>query len=138
MKFQPVKGMRDFFPEEMQKRNFVLDEIRKVVEVWGYLPMDTPALESLELLSMKGGGGEEIKKEIYCFKDQGGRDLGMRFDLTVPTARVIACKLDLNLPFKRYQTGKVWRYDNPQSLRWREFQQFDVDIFGSNTPESDA
>src|SRR3989338_3343750 len=137
-KFQPVKGMRDFWPGEMVRRQFVLDIMRNVAEKWGFLPMDTPALESFELLAAKGGGGEEIKKEIYYFKDQGQRELGLRFDLTVPTARVIASKLDLPLPFKRYQTGKVWRYDNPQALRWREFTQMDFDIFGSDKPESDA
>lgn len=137
-KFQPVKGMRDFWPGEMVRRQFVLDIMRKIAEKWGFLPMDTPALESFELLAAKGGGGEAIKKEIYYFKDQGDRELGLRFDLTVPTARLIASKLDLPLPFKRYQTGKVWRYDNPQAGRYREFQQFDLDIFGTTKPESDA
>ncbi|HLD41805.1 MAG TPA: HisS family protein, partial [archaeon] len=137
-KYQPVKGMRDFWPAEMLKREYVLDIMKKTAQTWGFLPTDTPALESLELLSAKGGAGEAIKKEIYNFKDQGDRELGLRFDLTVPTARLISSKLDLPLPFKRYTTGKVWRYDNPQALRWREFQQFDVDIFGSNKPESDA
>ena len=137
-KFQPVKGMRDFWPGEMVRREFVLDVMKEVAKRWGFLPMDTPALESFELLAAKGGGGEAIKKEIYYFKDQGQRELGLRFDLTVPTARLIASKLDLPLPFKRYQTGKVWRYDNPQAGRFREFQQFDLDIFGSNKPEADA
>ncbi len=137
-KFQPVKGMRDFWPGEMIKRQFVSDIMRTVAEKWGFLPMDTPALESFELLAAKGGGGEAIKKEIYYFKDQGDRELGLRFDLTVPTCRVIASKLDLPLPFKRYQTGSVWRYDNPQAGRYRQFVQFDLDIFGTTRPESDA
>lgn len=137
-KFQPVKGMRDFWPAEMLKRSFVLDIMREVVNKWGFLPMDTPALESFELLAAKGGAGEAIKKEIYYFKDQAGRELGLRFDLTVPTARLVSSKLDLPLPFKRYQTGKVWRYDNPQAGRYREFQQFDLDIFGSKNPIADA
>src|SRR3989338_4101798 len=137
-KFQPVKGMRDFWPGEMVKRQFVLDIIRAVREKWGFLPMDTPSVESFELLAAKGGGGESIKKEIYYFKDQGDRELGLRFDLTVPTARLIASKLDLPLPFKRYQTGKVWRYDNPQAGRYREFQQFDLDIFGAAAAEADG
>ena len=137
-KFQTVKGMRDFWPADMLKREFVLSVMREVAQKWGFLPMDTPALESFELLAAKGGGGEAIKKEIYYFKDQGDRDLGLRFDLTVPTARLVASKLDLPLPFKRYATGKVWRYDNPQAGRYREFQQFDLDIFGSSKPEADA
>ena len=138
VKFQPVKGMRDFWPEEMLKREKALDIMRKTAQKWGFFPTDTPAVESFDLLSAKGGAGEAIKKEIYYFKDQGDRELGLIFDLTVPTARLIASKLDLPLPFKRYATGKVWRYDNPQALRWREFQQFDLDIFGSKMPESDA
>ncbi len=136
--FQPVKGMRDFLPEEMQKRQFVLDLIRQVFRRWGYQEMDTPALESFDLLAAKGGGGEEIKKEIYYFKDQANRELGLRFDLTVPMCRVIANKKDLSMPFKRFQFGKVWRYDNPQAGRYREFMQTDIDIIGSGKPESDA
>ena len=137
-KFQPVKGMRDFWPAEMLEREFVLGKMKEVAQRWGFLPMETPALESFELLAAKGGAGEEIKKEIYYFKDQGNRELGLRFDLTVPTARIVSSKLDLPLPFKRYATGKVWRYDNPQAGRYREFQQFDLDIFGSNKAEADA
>ena len=130
--------MRDFWPEEMLKREKVLDIMKKTSQQWGFLPTDTPAVESFDLLSAKGGAGQAVKKEIYYFKDQGDRELGLRFDLTVPTARLITSKLDLPLPFKRYTTGKVWRYDNPQALRWREFQQFDLDIFGPKTAESDA
>lgn len=137
-KFQPVKGMRDFWPAEMLKREFVLDIMKKAAQKWGFLPSDTPAVESFDLLCAKGGAGDAIKKELYYFKDQGDRELGLRFDLTVPTARLVSSKLDLSLPFKRYTTGKVWRYDNPQALRWREFQQFDIDIFGSTKPEADA
>ncbi len=137
-KFQVVKGMRDFWPAEMLRRQFVQQIMSDVAQRWGFLPTDTPALESFGLLAAKGGGGEEIKKEIYYFKDQGNRELGLRFDLTVPTARLVASKLDLPLPFKRYATGKVWRYDNPQAGRYREFQQFDLDIFGSGKPEADA
>lgn len=138
IQFQPVKGTRDFLPEEMQKRQFVLDIIRQTFERWGYQPMDTPVLESFDLLAAKGGGGEEIKKEIYYFKDKGGRDLGLRFDLTVPACRIISNKLDIPMPFKRFQIGKVWRYDNPQSGRFREFVQADIDIFGCDKPEADA
>lgn len=137
-KFQPVKGMRDFWPAEMLKRQFVEQIMADVAQKWGFLPTGTPAVESYELLASKGGGGDEIKKEIYYFKDQANRELGLRFDLTVPTARIISSKLDLPLPFKRYATGKVWRYDNPQSGRYRELQQFDLDVFGSKNPLADA
>ncbi len=136
--FQTVKGMRDFPPEEMVKRNYVLNIIQKVFEKWGYQPFDTPALESFELLAKKGGGGEEIKREIYWFKDQGGREIGLRFDLTVPMARFIVSNPNLPKPFKRYQVGRVWRYDKPQAKRYREFWQADIDIVGSNRPGADA
>lgn len=138
MRYQTVKGMRDFFPEEQARRLQVLDAIRSIFVKWGYVPLDTPALESFGLLAAKGGGGEEIKKEIYYFKDQGKRELGMRFDLTVPAARFVSQNSNLPKPFKRYQMGKVWRYDQPQKGRFREFMQTDVDIFGSPSPKADA
>jgi len=138
MKFQTVKGMRDFPPEVMEKRLFVLDTIRRMFERWGYQPLDTPVLEDFKLLAAKGGGGQEIKREIYYFKDQAKRELGMRFDLTVPMARFVANNPNLPKPFKRYQMGKVWRYDQPQKGRMREFQQTDVDVMGSSSPKADA
>jgi histidyl-tRNA synthetase len=94
----------------------------------------TPAFEYLELLTKKSG--EEIEKEIYSFKDKSDRNLGLRFDFTVPSARVVSSN-HFKLPFKRYQIGKVWRYDRPQSGRWREFTQADVDIYGCDTIEAD-
>ncbi len=138
MKFQPVKGMKDFLPEEMVRRQYVLDIIRKIFEKWGYVPLETPALESFELLSKKGSGGEEIKREIYYFKDQGGRELGLRFDLSVPAARVLANNPNIPKPFKRYQIGRAWRYDQPQAGRYREFLQADIDIFGTSSMQADA
>jgi len=138
MKFQKVKGTRDFLPDEMVRRNYVLNTIIKTFENWGYQPFDTPIIETLKLLAAKGGGGEEIKKEIYYFKDQGGRELGLRYDLTTSTARVIAENLNLPKPFKRYQIGKVYRYDEPQSNRYREFLQADADIFGCDNLLADA
>ena len=135
--YQPVRGMRDFFPEEMRKRQHVIGKIERVFQLYGFEPLDTPALESQELLKAKGGGGEEILKEIYAFNDQGGRGLGLRFDFTVPAARVIASNSALAKPFKRYQIGKVWRYDRPQAGRYREFTQADIDIFGVVGVEAD-
>jgi len=137
MKFQTVKGMRDFLPDEMIKRNYVLDVIRATFEKWGFESLETPAVESFDLLAAKSGSGEEIKKEIYHFKDKSNRDLGLRFDLTVGTSRLVS-SMTLPRPFKRYTFGKVWRYDNPQSGRYREFMQTDIDIFGSKKPEADA
>jgi len=137
-KFQPPRGTRDFLSEEMIRREFVLEKIKQVFEKWGFDPLDTPAFEDWKLLSAKFGGGEEIKKEIYYFKDKSDRELGLRFDLTVPLARVVATNLDLPKPFRRYQVGKVWRYDRPGFGRFREFWQADIDTVGSNKPETDA
>ncbi|MEM5812333.1 MAG: histidine--tRNA ligase [Candidatus Aenigmatarchaeota archaeon] len=135
---QPPKGTRDFLPEQMRRRQQVVDTARKVFERFGFEPMDTPAIESWELLSRKGGGGEDIKKEIYYFKDKGDREIGLRFDLTAPMARVIASNPQLPKPFKRYQIGPVWRYDNPQAGRYREFWQADADIIGSEKMDCEA
>lgn len=135
-KFQTPRGTRDFLPEKMLRRQFVLDTLRAVFEKWGYEPLETPAFEDWALLSAKQGGGEAIRNEIFYFKDKGGREVGLRFDLTVPLARVVANNPQLPKPFKRYAIGRVWRYDEPQAGRYREFWQADVDIVGS--PESDA
>jgi len=138
MKFQTPRGTRDFLPEEMIKRTFVLDTVRRVFEKWGFDPIETPAFEEWNLLAAKSGGGEAIKEEVYYFRDKSDRELGLRFDLTVPTARVVANNPDLPKPFRRYQIGPVWRYDRPGAGRYREFWQCDVDIFGSSSPEADA
>ncbi len=136
--FQPPKGTRDILPEEMEKMEFVKSVLKRTFEKYGFRPLETPAFESFELLSAKGGAGEAIKDEIYYFEDKSGRPLGLRFDLTVPLARVLANNPDLPKPFKRYQIGKVWRYDNPQSMRWREFSQADIDIVGSSSLLTDT
>lgn len=133
--FQTPKGMRDFLPEEMRIRNHVIGIIREVLELYGFEPLQTPALESGELLLAKGG--EEIRKEIYIFEDKGGREVGLRFDLTVPMCRVVASDPHLTKPFKRYATGMIWRYENPQAGRFREFQQFDADIVGVDSIDAD-
>ena len=137
-RFQPPRGTTDFLPEEMSRRQYMLDVIRRVFESFGFEPLDTPAFESWELLSKKGGGGEAIKDEIYYFRDKSDRELGLRFDLTVPLARVVANNPNLLKPFKRYQAGKVWRYDRPQAGRMREFVQMDADIVGSDKMDADA
>jgi len=131
------KGTRDLLPEEMSKLQYTIDTIRKVFEKFGFLPLETPAFEDFNLLSRKGSG-EALRNEIYFFKDKAGRPLGLRFDLTVPLARVLANNPNLPKPFKRYQIGRVWRYDNPQKLRYREFWQADVDIVGTDSLRADA
>lgn len=129
-KFQTVRGMRDFLPVEMRKKHFLEDICRQTFELYGFQPMQTPVLEDFELLAKKGSGGEAIKEEIYYFKDKSERELGLRFDLTVPFARVIATNPQLAKPFKRYQIERVYRYDRPGAQRYREFTQADIDIVG--------
>lgn len=138
MTFQTPKGTKDWLPDEAERWQTVLDTVRKAFEKYGFRPMETPAFESFELLAAKGGTGDAVRDEIYNFKDKGGRELGLRFDLTVPMARVLANNANLPKPFKRYQIGKVWRYDNPQAGRFREFWQADVDTIGSSNPLADA
>jgi histidyl-tRNA synthetase len=133
-----VKGTKDFLPEEMILRQQVLETIRKVFETFGFQPLETPALESWEVLSAKGAGGEDILKESYNFEDKSGRRIGLRYDLTVPLARVIADNPNLTLPFKRYQIEKVWRYGDITKDRFREFLQADIDIVGSESMLADA
>src|SRR3989338_544743 len=136
MKFQTPRGTRDFLPEQMLKRQYIFDTVRKVFESWGFDPLETPAFEDWKLLAAKSG--ENVRNEIYNFKDKGGRELGLRFDLTVPLARVVAANPQLPKPFKRYAIGRVWRYDNPQALRYREFLQADIDTVGSSSMLADA
>ena len=136
--FQPPKGTRDLLPSEMRKLNYVVSAVEKVFQKYGYEPVDTPAFEDWALLSSKSAGGEELKKETYYFKDKSDRELGLRYDLTVPAARIVASDPSIAKPFKRYSIGKVWRYDQPQAGRYREFWQADVDIFGSELPVADA
>nr|MDO8134147.1 histidine--tRNA ligase [Candidatus Njordarchaeum guaymaensis] len=128
-------GTRDFLPEDMIAREYVIGIVKKVFEEYGYDPMETPAIELGEVL--KGKYGEE-ERLIYEFKDRGGRDLALRYDLTVPLSRVVASNPQLPKPFKRYQISRVWRYDNPQRGRYREFWQCDVDIVGSKSMLADA
>jgi len=133
-----VKGTRDFLPEEMILRQQVLEKIKSVFEVFGFQPLETPALETWEVLSKKGAGGDEILNETYNFKDKGDRMIGLRYDLTVPLARVMASNPNLNLPFKRYQIQSVWRYGDIAKNRFREFLQADIDIMGSEKMNADA
>lgn len=137
MKLQPPKGTRDLLPEGASKLQKIIDVCRSVFEKYGFGPLVTPAFESFDLLSAKGGLGEAVKDEIYYFKDKSDRELGLRFDLTMPLARVVS-STSLPKPFKRYQIEKVWRYDNPANLRWREFFQSDIDIVGSTSLLSDV
>ncbi|MCS7092786.1 MAG: histidine--tRNA ligase, partial [Patescibacteria group bacterium] len=131
------KGFRDFLPNEARKRAYAINVIKQVFENHGFEPIETPALEYQELLL--GKYGSEADKLIYKFKDNGGRDIALRYDQTVPTARVLAMyNQNLPMPFRRYQIQTVWRAENTQKGRYREFLQCDADIFGSHDPLADA
>lgn len=135
---QTVKGTRDFLPEEALIRQTIINKMKKVFERFGFRPLETPALESWEVLSAKGAGGDEILKETYNFEDFGKRRIALRYDLTVPLARVIAMNPNLPLPFKRYQIQNVWRYGDIAKDRFREFLQADIDTVGSDKMLADA
>ncbi len=132
-----LKGFRDFLPETMLPRERIMDVARRVFRSYGFAPIDTPALEYLDVLL--GKGGAETDKQLYRFQDHGGRDVGMRFDLTVPLARFAAQHIgELGTPFKRYHIGTVWRGENTQRGRYREFMQCDFDTIGTKSVAADA
>lgn len=135
---QTLKGFRDFLPSDMAVRNFVKNTLTQVFENSGFLPLETPALEYASIL--KGKYSNEADDKLgYFFKDNGKREIGLRYDLTVPTAKVLALyNQQLTLPFRRYQIQPVWRAENTQKGRYREFIQCDIDIFGTSSPISDA
>lgn len=135
---QTLKGFRDFLPPEMAVRNFVRNLLITNFENFGFEPLETPALEYASVL--KGKYSSETDEKLgYFFKDNGDRDVGLRYDLTVPVSKVLAIYGNqINLPFKRYQIQPVWRADNTQKGRYREFYQCDIDTFGTTSPTSDA
>ncbi len=133
---QTLKGFRDFTGTEARKRLWLITQIRTVMERFGFEPLETPALEYESLLM--GKYGEEADKLVYSFEDRGGRRVALRYDQTVPTARILAQYCDLPLPYKRYQIQPVWRADKPQQGRYREFLQCDADIIGSGSDVADA
>jgi histidyl-tRNA synthetase len=140
MELQLPKGMRDINSEDKILRESITKELTKTFEVYGFNPLETPIVERLDVLSNKFGAGEssDAMKETFKLKDQGERELGLRFDLTVPLARYIAMNPNTKLPFKRYQIGEVFR-DGPIKLgRYREFWQCDVDTVGTRNMLADA
>lgn len=133
---QPLKGFRDFLPTEASKRKWLKDKLATICQSWGFAPLETPTLEPLEIFA--GAIGED-EKLFFKFKDQGDRDVALRYDQTVPTCRLIAqYQNTLTFPFKRYQIQPAFRAEKPQKGRYREFIQVDADIFGVKTPEADA
>lgn len=139
-KIQPrlPKGMRDFLPQEMIKREYVFNIVREVFHLYGFEPLQTPVLELHETLM--GKYGEDAEKLIFNAQHPGGKEeLALRYDLTVPLARVVAqYQNEIALPFKRYQLSPVWRAERPQRGRYREFYQCDADIVGVAGMNADA
>lgn len=137
VKLQTLKGFRDFLPVEARKRQYVINKIRETFDLFGFEPLETPSLEYQEVLL--GKYGEEADKLLYTFEDKGGRRVALRYDQTVPTARVIAnYQNELTPPWRRYQIQNVWRAEKPQKGRFREFLMCDVDIYGTKSPTADA
>ena len=128
------KGFRDIAPTLAKKRRRTIDQVAEILEENGFAPLETPTVEFADTLTGKYGDEERL---IYKFRDRGGRDLALRFDLTVPLARYIAAN-NPPLPFRRYQIGQVFRGENPQHGRYREFTQLDFDTVGSESLEEDA
>lgn len=134
---QILKGFRDFLPQEAALKQKVTEILKRTFEMFGFQPLQTPTLEYASTLL--GKYGKEADKLIYLFKDRGGREVGLRYDLTVPVCRVLATyQNQLPLPFKRYQIQNVFRAEKPQRGRLREFTQCDIDIFGVKSPLADA
>ncbi len=130
-----LRGFRDYLPAQMNARLRIISTIRSVYELYGFLPLDTPAQEYRVTLT---GYGEESTKQIFSFTNPEEEDVALRFDLTVPLARVVAQYPDLPLPFRRYQVAPVWRADKPDPGRFREFMQFDLDSVGSSSLAADV
>ena len=130
MKLMNVKGTFDFMPKDMMIRNKITDTLRRNFEKYGYLPIETPILNYYDLLSYKYDDGAEILNEVYKLTDQGDRNLGLRYDLTVPFCKVVGLNKDLQMPFRRYEIGRVFRNGPVKLGRTREFYQCDVDVVG--------
>lgn len=131
-----LKGFRDYLPELEGPRRRMLERVVRVFERFGYGPLQTPALEYSEILV--GKYGDEGDKLLYRFRDNGDRDVALRYDLTVPLARVVAMHGSLPKPFRRYQVAPVWRAEKPAKGRFREFVQCDVDIVAEPSVRADA
>ncbi|GED68174.1 histidine--tRNA ligase 1 [Brevibacillus reuszeri] len=133
-----VKGTKDFMPQEQMIRNRIRRTLEGVFEAYGCKPLETPMIQYYDLLASKYGGGEEILKEVYRLSDQGERELALRYDLTVPLAKVVGMNPEMRLPFKRYEIGKVFRDGPVKPGRFREFIQCDVDIVGTSSMLAEA
>ncbi|MFH1377077.1 MAG: histidine--tRNA ligase [Candidatus Woesearchaeota archaeon] len=138
MKLETAKGVKDIKPEEKILRERVISILKEVFELYGYNPLETPIVERFDVLASKYAGGEEILREIFKLKDQGKRDLALRYDLTVPFSRFVGMNPTLKMPFKRYEIGNVFRDGPLTSSRLRQFYQCDVDVVGTSSMMADA
>ena len=131
------RGLRDLMPEEMLARRAMIDTIREVYELYGFSPLETPAVEFLDVLS--GSAGQEAQQSIFRVTNPEEEELGLRFDLTVPLSRVVSqYKQEIEFPFRRYQVSPVWRADKPAPGRFRQFTQFDIDSVGAPSEIADV
>ncbi len=137
-KIQPVKGTREFYPEEMALRNFIYEKVRAASQSFGYQEYDGPFIEAIDLYAAKSGE-ELVKKQSFTFQDRGGDFVTLRPELTPSLARMIAAKQgELTFPARWWSFGPFWRYEQPQKGRSREFFQWNLDMLGVNSPEADA
>lgn len=130
------RGLRDSLPDMMLARQHLIDTVRKVYETYGFAPLDTPAIEYLDVLS--GSAGQEAQQSIFRVSNPEDEELGLRFDLTVPLSRVVSQYPEVTLPFRRYQVAQVWRADKPHPGRYRQFTQFDLDAVGAPCGTADT
>lgn len=130
MELRNLKGTEDFLFKDQVVRNEIIDTLKQNFEKYGYMPIETPILNYYDLLALKYEEGDEILNEIYRLSDQGNRDIGLRYDLTVPFCKVVGMQKELRLPFRRYEIGKVFRNGPVKLGRTREFYQCDVDVVG--------
>lgn len=138
MELRLPKGTRDLKPEEAIVKTTIISTLKEVFELYGYNPLETPSFERYDVLASKYAGGDEILKETFKFKDQGKRDLALRYDLTVPMCRFVGMNPNIKLPFKRYQIGEVFRDGPVEKARYRQFTQCDVDVVGIKEMTADA
>lgn len=137
VKARVSRGLRDLLPQQQLARQWMIDKIRGVYELYGFLPLSTPAVEYLDVL-LGSDAGDEAQKSIFRVQNPEDEELGLRFDLTVPLARVVAQYGELGRPFRRYQVAPVWRGDKPDKGRYREFTQFDLDSVGVQSEIADT
>jgi histidyl-tRNA synthetase len=139
LQLKNIKGTKDFSPSGQRLRNTIKETCEKAFRLYGFKPLETSIFNEFELMAYKYGGGEEILKEVYQLADQGGRQLALRYDLTIPFTKYIGMnKNEIRFPFKRYEIGKVFRDGPVKAGRYREFTQCDVDVVGVKSVSAEA